>query len=44
MTIPEFPFQEGGNLSAGGINYQTLKATEALKRLNELESLGSPRN
>ena len=44
MTIPEFPFQEGGNLSAGGINYNTLKAAAALKRLNELESLGSPRN
>jgi arylsulfatase len=44
MSVPQFPFQEGGSLSAGGINYNTLKAAAALKRLNEIESLGSPRN
>ncbi len=44
MTIPEFPFQEGGSLSAGGINYQTLKAAAALKRLQEIESIGVPGN
>ncbi len=44
MTIPEFPFQEGGNLSAAGINYGTLKAAAALKRLNELETLSAPGN
>ena len=43
-TIPQFPFQEGGGLSAGGINYQSLKAAAALKRLNELETLGAPGN
>jgi arylsulfatase A-like enzyme len=44
MTIPQFPFQQGSSLNAAGINYQTLKAAEALKRLNELESLGPPHN
>jgi arylsulfatase len=44
VTIPQFPFQQGSSLNAAGINYQTLKAAEALKRLNELESLGTPGN
>jgi arylsulfatase A-like enzyme len=44
MTIPQFPFQQGSTLNAAGINYQTLKAAEALKRLNELETLGAPGN
>jgi hypothetical protein len=44
VTIPEFPFQQGSSLNAAGINYQTLKAADALKRLKEIESLGSPRN
>ncbi len=42
MTIPQYPFQEGSSLNAAGINYQTLKAAQALKRLNEIESLGNP--
>jgi arylsulfatase A-like enzyme len=42
-TIPGFPFQEGSSLSASGINYQTLKAAGAMKRLQELESISSPR-
>jgi len=44
VTIPEYPFQQGSNLNAAGINYQTLKAADALKRLKEIESLGPPRN
>jgi arylsulfatase len=44
MTIPEYPFQEGGSLNAGGINYQTLKAAAALKRLQDIETIGAPRN
>jgi arylsulfatase len=44
MTIPQFPFQEGSSLNAAGINYQTLKAAAALKRLNELETIGTPGN
>jgi len=43
-TIPEFPFQQGASLNAAGINYQTLKAAAALKRLHEIESLGTPNN
>ena len=39
MTIPEYPFQVGATLNAAGINYQTLKAADALKRLEQLETL-----
>jgi arylsulfatase len=44
VTIPEYPFQQGGSLNAAGINYQTLRAADALKRLKEVESLGRPGN
>jgi arylsulfatase len=44
MTLPEYPFQQGGSLSAGNINYNSLKAAAALKRLQEIESLGAPGN
>jgi arylsulfatase len=37
MTIPEFPFQEGGSLTAGNINYNTLKAMKAMNMLEELK-------
>src|SRR5262245_55380613 len=43
-TIPDFPFQEGSSLNAAGINYSTLKAASAMKRLHELETLGRPGN
>ena len=43
-TIPQYPFQEGSSLNAAGINYQTLKAAAALKRLQELETIGNPGN
>ena len=39
-TIPQYPFQEGSSLSASNINYMTLKAMGALKRLQELEDIG----
>jgi arylsulfatase len=41
-TIPDYPFQEGSSLNAAGINYQTLKAANALKRLQELETISVP--
>ena len=40
----EFPFQEGGSLNASGINYQTLKAADALRRINAIGALGRPSN
>ena len=43
-TIPQYPFQEGSSLNAANINYMTLKAAEALKRLQEIESIGNPNN
>ena len=36
VTIPQYPFQEGMNMSAGDINYNTLKAAQALKQLQYL--------
>ena len=44
MTLPEYPFQQGGSLSAGNINYNTLKAAAALKKLHEIETMGVPGN
>jgi len=39
LTIPEYPFQEGMSLSAGNINYMTLKAAQALKKLKDLRTV-----
>src|SRR5215510_2619094 len=44
LTLPEFPFQQGSSLNAAGINYNSLRAVEALKRLKELEAVSPPRN
>jgi arylsulfatase len=44
ITLPAFPFQEGSSLNAANINYTTLKAAAALKRLHDLESLSPPGN
>ena len=41
-TLPEYPFQQGSSLNAAGINYNSLQAMQAMKRLKESESL-SPR-
>jgi arylsulfatase A-like enzyme len=41
-TIPEYPFQEGSSLNAAGINYNSLKAAAAMKRLQEMESIALP--
>lgn len=35
-TIPDYPFQSGSSLNAAGINYQSLKAAEVLKKLETL--------
>jgi arylsulfatase A-like enzyme len=43
-TLPEYPFQQGSSLNAAGINYDSLKAMQAMKRLNELETLAPPHN
>ena len=40
-TIPDYPFQTGSSLNASGINYQSLKAMEVLKKL---ETLSPPNN
>ncbi len=43
-TIPDYPFQEGAGMNPAGINYNTLKAAAALKRLQEVESIQPPVN
>jgi arylsulfatase len=43
-TLPEYPFQQGSSLNAAGINYNSLQAMQAFKRLKELESLSVPFN
>ncbi len=43
-SLQGFPFEDGTSLNAAGINYQTLRAAGALKRLQELDSLAPPRN
>ena len=43
-TLPEYPFQQGSSLNAADINYNSLQAMQAMKRLQELETLSPPRN
>ena len=43
-TLPEYPFQQGSSLNAANINYTSLQAVQALKRLREMETLSPPRN
>jgi arylsulfatase len=43
-SLQGYPFQEGSNLNPANINYMTLKAAEALKRLQEIETMSSPSN
>ena len=43
-TIPDYPFQEGSSLNAAGINYTTLKAAAALKKLQDVETIVRPGN
>jgi arylsulfatase len=43
-TLPEYPFQQGSSLNAAGINYNSLQALQAMKRLKEMESLSPPSN
>ncbi len=43
-TLPEYPFQQGSSLNAAGIDYNSLQAAQAMKRLKEMESLSPPHN
>jgi arylsulfatase len=44
QTIPDYPFQEGSNLNAAGINYNSLRAADALKRIDQMQGLTRPGN
>ena len=41
-SLPGYPFQQGSSLNAANINYNSIQAMQAMKRLNELESLSPP--
>ena len=43
-TYNDFPHQSGSSLTAGNISYTSLRAMEALKRLDELNALPPMRN
>ena len=43
-TLPDYPLQQGSSLNAAGINYTTLKAAAALKRLEDIETIVRPGN
>ena len=43
-TIPDYPFQEGSSLNAGGINYQSLKALKILEQIQEKGLIERPGN
>ena len=43
-TIPDYPSQQGSSLNAAGINYNTLKAAAALKRLEDIDTIVRPSN
>jgi arylsulfatase len=43
-TIPDYPFQQGSSLSAAGINYGSLKSLDAMKRLQDIETIVRPNN
>ncbi|NKQ87618.1 arylsulfatase [Rhizobium sp. UPM1133] len=43
-TLPQFPFQQGSSLNAANINYNSLQAMDAMKKLQQLGTLSSPQN
>jgi arylsulfatase A-like enzyme len=43
-SIDDYPFQTGASLNAAGINYNTLRATEIMERIEEMEGFARPGN
>ena len=41
-TLPDYPFQQGSSLNASNINYNSLQAMQAMKRLGQLENFVQP--
>jgi arylsulfatase len=41
-TLPDYPFQQGSSLNASNINYNSLQAMEAMKRLGQVENFVKP--
>jgi len=44
VTLPQYPFQQGSSLNAANINYNSIQAMQAMKRLQQLETMSVPRN
>jgi len=43
-TFPGYPSQQGSSLSAAGINYGSLNSLDAMKRLQDIETIVRPNN
>ena len=43
VEFEQYPSQAGSSLNASSINYPTLRAMEAVKRLQQLEGITPPR-
>ena len=43
-SLPQYPFQQGSSLNAANINYNSIQAMQAMKRLQQLETLSPPHN
>ncbi len=41
-TLSDYPFQQGSSLNASNINYNSLQAMEAMKRLGQVENIVKP--
>ncbi len=44
MSLADYPFQQGSSLNAANIDYTSLQAMQAMKRLQQLESIAPPHN
>ena len=44
LSLPDYPFRQGSSLNAPNIDYSPLQAMEAMKQLQQLESLAPPSN
>jgi arylsulfatase A-like enzyme len=43
-TLRDFPFQQGTTLNAADVDYTSIQAAQAMKRLQQLENLAPPNN
>jgi arylsulfatase len=44
VSLADYPFQQGSSMNPSDINYNTLQAMQAMKRLQELQNIAPPNN